>query len=157
MLFRCRGSIITVRILIWVRMGFFGADLPVILHLEVVRMFLLKADLSILADAGSVIAIGFTVVFLVLLLLTTIFKIFGLAMSNVEENDRPLFPLEDDEPDDPTPAAVFAPIVGNTETVSSKPEVDGGIPAETVAVISAAAACMAPEGTQYAVKGIRKL
>ena len=36
-------------------------------------MFLLKADVSILADAGSVIAIGLSVVFLVLLLLTGVF------------------------------------------------------------------------------------
>ena len=55
------------------------------------------------------------------------------------------------------PVAAAAPIVGNTETVSSKPEVDGGVPAETVAVISAAVASVAPEGTQYAVRGIRKL
>jgi hypothetical protein len=47
--------------------------------------------------------------------------------------------------------------VGNTEQVSSKPDVDGGIPAEEVAVISAAVASMAPEGTQYAVKGIHKV
>ena len=53
-----------------------------------------------------------------------------------------------------TPAA---PVVGNTETVASKPDVDGGVPAETVAAISAAVASVAPEGTQYAVKGIRKL
>ena len=54
-------------------------------------------------------------------------------------------------------APAAAPIVGNTETVSSKPDVDGGIPVETVAVISAAVASVAPAGTQYAVKGIRKL
>ena len=119
-------------------------------------MFLLNADVSILADAGSVIAIGFTVVFLVLLLLTTIFKIFGIAMSTTQESDVPT-PAPAVKPTAPAPAAVSAPIVGNTETVSSKPDVDGGVPAETVAVISAAVGCMAPEGTQYAVKGIRKL
>lgn len=116
---------------------------------------LLAADLSILADAGSVIAIGFTVVFLVLLLLTAIFKIFGMAMSRTQEETSSV----------PAPAPVTkaaapvsaAPIVGNTETVSSKPDVDGGVPAETVAVISAAVASVAPQGTQYAVKGIRKL
>ena len=55
------------------------------------------------------------------------------------------------------PARVAAPLVGNTEQVSSKPDVDAGVPAETVAVISAAVASVAPAGTQYAVKGIRKL
>ena len=113
---------------------------------------LLAPDLTILADAGSVIAIGLTVVFMVLLLLTGVFKAFGMIMSQ-SKTDAPV----------PAPAkaapvaAPAAPIVGNTETVSSKPDVDGGVPAETVAVISAAVASVAPEGTQYAVKGIRKL
>jgi len=116
---------------------------------------LLSADVSILADAGSVIAIGFTVVFLVLLLLTGVFKVFGLIMSHSKDEEPVAAPAK------VAPAApVVAPaaaIVGNTETVSSKPDVDGGVPAETVAVISAAVASVAPEGTQYAVKGIRKL
>ena len=120
-------------------------------------MLTLAADLSILADAGSVIAIGLTVVFLVLLLLTMVFKIFGIAMSKVQGKDTP-----DSAPAAPVtpvtaPAPVAAPIVGNTEEVSSKPDVDGGIPAEEVAVISAAVASMAPEGTQYVVKGIHKV
>ena len=114
---------------------------------------LLSADVSILADAGSVIAIGLTVVFLVLLLLTGVFKVFGIAMSRDEE-DVPA-PAKVAVP--AAPAPVVAPIVGNTETVSSKPDVDGGVPAETVAVISAAVASVAPAGTQYAVKGIRKV
>ena len=118
-------------------------------------MCLLAADVSILADAGSVIAIGFTVVFLVLLLLTAVFKVFGLAMSNMEKNEIPAPAPTPAVQTAPSPAS--APVVGNTEPVSSKPDVDGGIPAETVAVISATVGCMAPEGTQYAVKGIRKL
>ena len=118
-------------------------------------MLTLAADLSILADAGSVIAIGLTVVFLVLLLLTTVFKIFGVAMSKVQSEDTPT-PVAKAAPA-AAPAPVAAPIVGNTETVSSKPDVDAGVPAETVAVISAAVASVAPAGTQYAVKGIRKL
>ena len=116
-------------------------------------MFMLNADVSILSDAGSVIAIGFTVVFLVLLLLTAIFKIFGVAMDAAvkEEKTSAVAPAVQ------AAAPAAAPIVGNTETVSSKPDVDGGVPAETVAVISAAVASVAPAGTQYAVKGIRKL
>ena len=117
-------------------------------------MCMLSADVSILADAGSVIAIGLSVVFLVLLLLTGIFYAFGIIMSRKPEQSMPA----------PAPAPVAAPvaasaapIVGNTEQVSSKPDVDGGIPAEEVAVISAAVASMAPEGVQYAVKGIHKV
>ena len=119
----------------------------------------LAADLSILGDAGITIAIGFTVVFLVLLLLTGVFKLFGVIMTAGEKKtpvDVPAAPVAPAAP--AAPAAVSAaPIVGNTETVSSKPDVDGGVPAETVAAISAAVASVAPEGTQYAVRGIRKL
>ena len=114
----------------------------------------LAADVSILSDAGIVIAIGLTVVFMVLLLLTGVFKVFGMIMSagnKEEEVPAPVAPVA------PAAAAPVAPIVGNTETVSTKPEVDGGVPAETVAAISAAVASVAPVGTQYAVKGIRKL
>ena len=51
---------------------------------------------------------------------------------------------------------VAAPIVGNTQPVSSTQEIQNGIPEETVAVISAAVASVAPAGTQYAVRSIRK-
>ena len=118
-------------------------------------MFVLSANAGqILGDAGSVIAIGLTVVFLVLLLLTGVFKLFGIAMGGQENGDKVPAPAVPAAPV-ATPAA--APITGNTQQVSSKPEVDGGVPAETVAVISAAVASVAPEGTQYAVKGIRKV
>lgn len=119
-------------------------------------MYLLQADVSILADAGSVIAIGLMVVFLVLLLLTAIFKIFGIAMSATQDEEQTPAPQAPVAPV-AAPAAAAAPIVGNTETVSSKPDVDGGVPAEEVAVISAAVASVAPAGTQYAVKSIHKL
>ena len=79
-----------------------------------------------------------------------------MAMSAARDNDVSA-PAPVAKPVAPAPAAVSAPVVGNTETVQSQPDVDGGVPAETVAVISAAVGCMAPEGTQYAVKGIRKL
>lgn len=118
-------------------------------------MYLLNADISILADAGSVIAIGLTVVFLVLLLLTAIFKVFGMVMTGAQENQNVSAPVT--KAAAPVAAPAAAPIVGNTDTVSSKPDVDGGVPAETVAVISAAVASVAPAGTQYAVKSIHKL
>ena len=113
---------------------------------------------SILGDAGITILIGFTVVFLVLLLLTGVFKLFGMLMSATEsKQDIPAPVAAPVAKAAPVAPAVSAPVVGNTETVASKPDVDGGVPAETVAVISAAVASVAPEGTQYAVKGIRKL
>lgn len=110
-------------------------------------------------ETMTTVAIGFVVVFLMLLLLTGIFKVFGLIMSRTPKEQSATIPVA--KTSVPTPAAVTAPeaapIVGNTQQVSSKPDVDGGVPAETVAVISAAVASVAPAGTQYAVKGIRKL
>lgn len=119
-------------------------------------MVLLAAEVGeILGGAATTFVIGLTVVFLVLLLLTGVFKVFGLIMSAKEgkgaDVSAPAAPVA------PVAPAVSAPMVGNTETVSSQPDVDGGVPAETVAAISAAVASVAPEGTQYAVKGIRKL
>lgn len=111
---------------------------------------------EILGGAATTFAIGFTVVFLVLLLLTGVFKVFGLIMSAQKKKPAPQVPPMPKAPVAPV-APASAPIVGNTETVATKPEVDGGIPAETVAVISAAVASVAPEGTQYAVRGIKKL
>ncbi len=116
-------------------------------------MYLLATDAGeILMDAGLTTAIGLVVVFSVLLLLTGVFKVFGLAVSSTgKQADSP----------SPAPAPVAAPaaapIVGNTETVQSAPEIQNGIPAETVAVISAAVASVAPAGSQYAVRGIRKV
>ena len=120
-------------------------------------MNLLNVSAGALAgEALITIVIGFAVVFSVLLLLTGVFKAFGLIMSYLEKNKAPVQPAIPAAPVvAPIPAAM--PIVGNTETVSSKPDVDGGVPAETVAAISAAVASVAPEGTQYAVKGIKKL
>ena len=114
---------------------------------------------EILGGAGSVIAIGLTVVFMVLLLLTGVFKLFGVIMGQQDKADAvpAPAPIKPSIPVAPVAAPAAAPVVGNTETVASKPDVDGGVPAETVAVISAAVASVAPEGTQYAVKGIRKL
>lgn len=118
-------------------------------------MILLAANFNLI-DTLSTIVIGLVVVFAVLLLLSGVFKVFGMIMSKSDKKaDLPVAPAAPAAP--VAPVAAAAPIVGNTETVSSKPEVDGGVPAETVAVISAAVASVAPEGTQYAVRGIRKL
>lgn len=106
-------------------------------------------------ETMTTVAIGFLVVFLMLLLLTGIFKVFGMIMSRAQKEQPAATPVA--KASAPAPAPAAAPIVGNTQQVSSKPDVDGGVPAETVAVISAAVASVAPAGTQYAVKGIRKL
>ena len=120
-------------------------------------MVLLAADVGeVLGGAATTFVIGFSVVFMVLLLLTGVFKVFGMIMS-LQEKKGAAKAVAPQAPVSPAAPVAAAPIVGNTETVSSKPDVDGGIPAETVAAISAAVASVAPEGTQYAVRGIKKL
>lgn len=116
-------------------------------------LFLAETAGAILGDAGMTILIGLVVVFAVLLLLTGVFKLFGTVMSKA--GNAPA------ETETPAPAAApaapaAAPIVGNTQPVSTEPQIQNGISDETVAVISAAAAAMAPAGTQYAVTNIQK-
>lgn len=109
---------------------------------------------EIMSDAGMTILIGLVVVFAVLLLLTGVFKVFGLAVSGGSKGAESAPAAA---PAAPVAAApVAAPIVGNTQPVSSSMEIQNGIPEETVAVISAAVASVAPAGTQYAVRSIRK-
>lgn len=119
------------------------------------ELYLLAIDWTKLADPGAIIALALTAMFLVLLVLTTVLKFVGKTPDEEEEESAPA-PVSAVKVAAPAVAAA-APVVGNTETVRSKPDVDGGIPEETVAVISAAVASVAPAGSQYAVKGIRKL
>ncbi|MBQ5841513.1 MAG: OadG family protein [Clostridia bacterium] len=107
------------------------------------------------------VLIGVTVVFGMLLLLVAVFQIFGALMTarifkEIKGEDQPAAAPAPTAPVAASAAPAVAPIVGNTETVRTAPEVDKAIPAETVAVISAAVAAMAPAGKQYAVQGIRK-
>ena len=114
---------------------------------------------ALLGDAGMTILIGLVVVFAVLLLLTGIFKLFGMVMSGIERGGQSAAPAAaaPAAPAAATVPAAPAAAVGNTETVSTAPAVQNGIPDETVAVIGAVVAALAPAGTQYAVSGIRKL
>lgn len=111
---------------------------------------------ALLGDAGMTILIGLVVVFAVLLLLTGIFKLFGMVMSGIEGGGQSAAPAAAAPAAATVPAAPAA-AVGNTETVSTAPAVQNGIPDETVAAIGAVVAALAPAGTQYAVSGIRKL
>ena len=111
---------------------------------------------ALLGDAGMTILIGLVVVFAVLLLLTGIFKLFGMVMSGIERGGQSAAPAAAAPAVATVPAAPAA-AVGNTETVSTVPAVQNGIPDETVAAIGAVVAALAPAGTQYAVSGIRKL
>ncbi len=114
---------------------------------------------ALLGDAGMTILIGLVVVFAVLLLLTGIFKLFGMVMSGIERGGQSAAPAAAAPAASAAATVPAAPAaaVGNTETVSTAPAVQNGIPDETVAAIGAVVAALAPAGTQYAVSGIRKL
>lgn len=111
---------------------------------------------AILGDAGLTIVTGAVVVFTVLVLLVFVIKVFGAIMSRLDNIEKATaapaaVPAVASVP---VPAAAVA--VGNTQPVSTKSEVQNGIPDETVAAISGAIACMAPAGKQYAVRSIMK-
>lgn len=119
-------------------------------------MLFLAEDVSagaILSDAGLTILIGLVVVFAVLLLLTGVFRLFGEIMFRLGGKTKATESVEGVAPVAPTAAPA---IVGNTQPVTTAPAVQNGIAPETVAVISAAVAAVAPAGTQYAVSAIRK-
>lgn len=126
------------------------------------KMLLLAKETAgaILSDAGLTILIGMVVVFAVLVLLVFVFKAFGTIMSRLENIEKATVAAPATAtapvavPAAPAPAAAVA--VGNTEPVSTKPEIQNGIPDETVAAISGVIACMAPDGMQYAVRSVMK-
>ena len=121
-------------------------------------MLLAKEPASaILGDAGMTILIGVVVVFCMLLLLTGVFKLFGLIMSTMGngKQSKPAKTVIIAPPAPVSPPAPPAP-AGNTRPVTTTPTVQNGIPEDTVAAISAAVAAVAPAGTQYAVRGIRR-
>ncbi len=112
---------------------------------------------AIMSDAGMTILIGLVVVFAVLLLLTGVFKLFGIAMSKANEGEMSAARRDVSAVVPKTvPAPAVVPVVGNVAPVTTVPQVQNGIPEETVAVISAAVAMLAPAGVQYAVSGIRR-
>ncbi len=121
-------------------------------------LFLAKeVPADIFADAGLTTAIGLVVVFAMLVLLVIIFKAFGAIMSKLDTIESAVAPTAAAPTATATPAAVAAPaIVGNTAPVSGAMEIQNGITDETVAAIAGAVACMAPAGTQYAVRKIVK-
>ena len=122
------------------------------------KMVLLAKETAgaILSDAGLTILTGLVVVFAVLLLLVFVFKAFGTIMSRLENIEKATVAPAAAPVVAAAPVPAPAVAVGNTEPVSTKPEIQNGIADETVAAISGAIACMAPAGKQYAVRSIMK-
>lgn len=123
--------------------------------------FLAAADVgAILGDAGMTIVIGFVVVFAVLLLLTGIFKLFGVVMSKSEKRAKepvvapaPVAPA----PVAAAPAAAPAPAAAapvDLGPVMSTAQVRNGIRPEETAVIAAAVAAAMPAGQKYTISKI---
>lgn len=102
---------------------------------------------QILGDAGMTVLIGVVVVFAVLILLTAIFKAFGMTFELLGK--RKSTP----KAEKPTPPA--APKAAPVAPVA--PVVDDGISEEVVAAIMAAVSCMAPQGTTYRVRSIGRV
>lgn len=101
---------------------------------------------EILTDAGFTILIGLVVVFSVLLLLTAIFKVFGMIMSSSAKKDS----AEEVPPVASTPVVDIGPMVSSTQ-------VRNGISDEETAVIAAAVAATLPVGTAYTIRKIDRL
>lgn len=105
---------------------------------------------EIFSDAGLTIVIGLVVVFGVLLLLTAVFKIFGVIMSGAQkkEEEVAVAPAV-------APASVAAPApVVDLGPIMSSAQVRNGIEPEVTAVIAAAVACSMPAGQKYSITKI---
>lgn len=118
-------------------------------------LFLLAGETAseILGDAGITILIGLVVVFSVLLLLTGIFKLFGVIMEKLEHEAS-----SENNPSaaSSAPAAVAAAPVpaANIGPMISSAQVRNGISDEETAVIAAAVAATLPAGKAYEIRKI---
>lgn len=115
-------------------------------------LFLAAADsaAAILSDAGMTIVIGIVVVFSVLLLLTGVFKLFGVVMSAAEKKEE----ASPSAPVAVAPAATSAPAPApavDLGPVMSTAQVRNGIKPEETAAIAAAVACCMPAGQKYSI------
>lgn len=103
---------------------------------------LLSANRALLAEAGKTVLIGVLVVFSVLVLLTLIFRLFGL-FSGVKSAKKPVETTSDELPGELL-AAVAGAIAAESDEISD----------EVVAVIAAAICAMSDGNTRYAIRRI---
>lgn len=109
---------------------------------------------GILSDAGLTILIGVTVVFGVLLLLTGVFKAFGVVMSGLEKKTETPAPAPKAAPAAPAAPVVTAAPAVDLGPVMSSAQVRNGIKPEETAVIAAAVAASMPAGQKYTITKI---
>ncbi len=101
--------------------------------------------MALLQESGMTVLIGCVVVFSVLLLLTIIFKLFGVVAGSLTKPEAA-----------PAPVLVSKPAI-QPMSAPAKPVVQNGVSDEVVAVIAAAVAAMsADSGTTYAVRRIAR-
>lgn len=105
---------------------------------------------NVMGDAGMTVLIGLVVVFGMLLLLTGIFKMFGLVGGVL--SGKPAEPKAVKTA--PAPAAKPA---APAKPASKAPVVQPGISDEVVAAIAAAVAMMSVDGKTYAVRRISRV
>ncbi len=107
---------------------------------------------AILGDAGMTILIGLVVVFGVLLLLTGVFKAFGVVMGSLENKQEAPAAVVPAAPAAPVAAPAAAPV--DLGPVMSSAQVRNGIKPEETAVIAAAVAASMPAGQRYSITKI---
>lgn len=102
---------------------------------------------AILGDAALTIVIGLVVVFSVLLLLTGIFKAFGIVMEKLQSKEQSGSVSE---------VEVKAPVATPVDLgpMVSTAQIRNGITDEQVAVIACAVATSLPAGEKYAITKI---
>lgn len=103
---------------------------------------------AILGDAALTIVIGLVVVFSVLLLLTGIFKVFGIVMEKLQRKEQSA-PIAEVEVKAPVAAA---PV--DLGPMMSTAQIRNGITDEQVAVIACAVATSLPADKKYAITKI---
>ncbi len=103
------------------------------------KAVLLSANSALLAEAGKTVLIGVLVVFSVLVLLTVIFRLFGVAAGFKKAPAKTA-----EETPDELIAAIAGAIVADSDEVSD----------EVAAVIAAAVAAMSDGKTRYAIRRI---
>lgn len=101
---------------------------------------------ALLKESGMTVLIGAVVVFSVLVLLTLIFKLFGVVAGSLAKGESDAQPMQK------PPVPMVKP-----QPVASVPAVQNGVPEEIVAVIAAAVAAMsAADSKTYAVRRISR-
>jgi len=109
-----------------------------------------------LSDAGTKIIVGFTVVFIGLVLLVTIFSIMGLIFKGISKSSAKKSEKKKVKTEKKNSEKKAVVAEKKEEVSAPTPVVEDGISDEIVAVIAAAIASMSDGETRYAVRSIKK-